>query len=163
MNWNFQEILTKDPSSAWGCDTSGKIPPCGVALRRTSRCTEFHRVKNANLRHPSTMCLCSCKLLMMGVEAPEICWATHKRQVINLWNCCIWLVNLLYDDARTCQRNHLLMYSFGNTSYRCNAAVMGRITNLCTLQNTMNTTERNCVISHAQTTTALRLNVFLTL
>jgi len=43
---------------------------------------------------------------MMGVEAPETCWATHKRQVIKLWNCCIWLVNLfkLYDDARTCQR-----------------------------------------------------------
>ena len=31
---------------------------------------------------------------MMGVEVPETCWATHKRQVINLWNCCIWLVNL---------------------------------------------------------------------
>ena len=31
-------------------------PPCGVALRRTCRCTEFHRVKNANLRHPSAMC-----------------------------------------------------------------------------------------------------------
>jgi len=29
-----------------------------------------------------------------------------ERRVINLWNCCIWLVNLfeLYDDARTCQR-----------------------------------------------------------
>jgi len=27
-----------------------------VALRRTWRCTEFHRVKNANLRHPSAMC-----------------------------------------------------------------------------------------------------------
>jgi hypothetical protein len=37
---------------------------------------------------------------------PETCWATHKRQVINLWNCCIWFVNLfeLYDDARNCQR-----------------------------------------------------------
>jgi len=31
---------------------------------------------------------------MMGVEAPETCWATNKRQVINLWNFCIWLVNL---------------------------------------------------------------------
>jgi len=31
---------------------------------------------------------------MMGVEAPKTCWATHKRQVINLWKCCIWLVNL---------------------------------------------------------------------
>jgi hypothetical protein len=29
---------------------------------------------------------------MMGAEAPETCWATHKRQVINLSNCCIWLV-----------------------------------------------------------------------
>jgi len=27
-----------------------------VALRRTCRCTEFHRVKNANLSHPSAMC-----------------------------------------------------------------------------------------------------------
>ena len=26
------------------------------APRRTCRCTEFHRVKNANLRHPSAMC-----------------------------------------------------------------------------------------------------------
>jgi hypothetical protein len=33
-------------------------------------------------------------LLIMGEEAPETCWATHKRQVINLWNCCIFLVNL---------------------------------------------------------------------
>jgi hypothetical protein len=30
----------------------------------------------------------------MGVEAPETCWATHKRQIINMWDCCIWLVNL---------------------------------------------------------------------
>jgi len=44
------------------------------------------------------------KLIMMGVRAPETCWAVHKRQVINLRNCCIWLVDLfeLYDDARTC-------------------------------------------------------------
>jgi hypothetical protein len=45
VNWNFQEILTKDPSSAWGCDTYWYIPPCGVALRRTCRCTEFHLLK----------------------------------------------------------------------------------------------------------------------
>jgi hypothetical protein len=31
---------------------------------------------------------------MMGVEASETCWATHKCQVMNLRNCCIWLVNL---------------------------------------------------------------------
>jgi hypothetical protein len=46
------------------------------------------------------------ELLMMGMEEPETCWATNKRQVINLWNCGILLINLfeLYDDARTCQR-----------------------------------------------------------
>ena len=45
-------------------------------------------------------------LLMMGGEAPETCWATHKRQAINLWNCCILSVDLFesYDDARTCER-----------------------------------------------------------
>jgi len=35
-----------------------------------------------------------------------------KHQVINLSNCCIWLVNLfeLYDDARTCQRQILRIF-----------------------------------------------------
>jgi hypothetical protein len=28
------------------------------------------------------------ELLMMGVRTPETCWALHKRQVINLRNCC---------------------------------------------------------------------------
>ena len=41
-------------------------------------------------------------LLMMSGETPETCWAVHKRQVINLWNCRILLVALFesYDDAR---------------------------------------------------------------
>jgi hypothetical protein len=25
---------------------------------------------------------------------PETCWAVHKRQIINLRSCCIWLVDL---------------------------------------------------------------------
>jgi hypothetical protein len=39
---------------------------------------------------------------MMGEDMPETCWTTHKRQVINLWNCYILLVELFvsYDDAR---------------------------------------------------------------
>jgi hypothetical protein len=43
--------------------------------------------------------------LMMGVRMPETCRAVYKRQVINLRNCCIQLVDLfeLYDDARTCK------------------------------------------------------------
>jgi hypothetical protein len=45
------------------------------------------------------------ELLMMGVRTLETCWAVHKRQVINLRNCCIYLVALfeLYDEARTCK------------------------------------------------------------
>ena len=34
------------------------------------------------------------ELLMMGVSTTERCWAVHKRLVINLRNCCIWLVDL---------------------------------------------------------------------
>jgi hypothetical protein len=34
------------------------------------------------------------KLQIMSEETPETCWVTHKRQVINLWNCCILLVDL---------------------------------------------------------------------
>ena len=36
------------------------------------------------------------ELLTMGVMTPETCWAVHtsKRQVVNLRNCCIWLVDL---------------------------------------------------------------------
>jgi len=35
------------------------------------------------------------ELLMMGVRTPETYWAVHEHQVINLGNCCIWLVDLL--------------------------------------------------------------------
>jgi hypothetical protein len=36
----------------------------------------------------------------------RLCVATHKCQVINLWNRCMLLVDLfeLYDDVRTCPR-----------------------------------------------------------
>jgi hypothetical protein len=63
---------------------------------------------------------CSCMLLMMGKEAPETCWATHKHQVINLWNCCILLVDLFesYDDARTCVRQ-LKMSGLQNWQLSC--------------------------------------------
>ena len=29
----------------------------------------------------------------MGMRMPEICWAVSKRQVINLWSCCIFFVD----------------------------------------------------------------------
>ena len=51
-----------------------------------------------------------------GGEAPKTCWATHKRQVINLWNCCILLVDLFwsYDDAQTCECQILISVAFAN-------------------------------------------------
>jgi hypothetical protein len=49
---------------------------------------------------------CSCMLLMMGGEAPETCWARHKRQVINLWNCCILLVYLFESYFRGFTLHH---------------------------------------------------------
>ena len=103
MNWNFQEILTKGPSSAWGCDTSGNIPPCGVALRRTCRCTEFHRVKNANLP-PPPQCVKSVvwygayvkgnktknkfQLLVPQDQSDcpmQTCWNTLINKCANIW------------------------------------------------------------------------------
>ena len=30
---------------------------------------------------------------MMGMRLPETCWAVFKRQLINMRNCCIWLVD----------------------------------------------------------------------
>jgi hypothetical protein len=49
---------------------------------------------------------------MMSVEAPETCWAAHKRQVINSWKCFIWLFDLfeLYDEARNCQRQNINLF-----------------------------------------------------
>jgi hypothetical protein len=45
------------------------------------------------------------EILMMDVRMSETCWAAHKRQVINIRNYCIYLVDLfeLYDDVWTCK------------------------------------------------------------
>jgi hypothetical protein len=42
---------------------------------------------------------------VLSVLTPETCWVVNKRQVINLRNCYIKLVDLfdMYDDARTCK------------------------------------------------------------
>ena len=92
MNWNFQEILTKDPSSAGGCDTSGNISPCGLALRRTCRCTEFHRVKNANLCHPSAMC------------SVLVCWGSVKFFSVSRKTVCRWIM------IRCCGLSHKIQF-----------------------------------------------------
>jgi hypothetical protein len=38
---------------------------------------------------------------MMDIRMPETCWAVFKRQIINLRNCCIWLV-----DSFECMMMH---------------------------------------------------------
>jgi hypothetical protein len=51
---------------------------------------------------------CSCMILIMSGETPETCWATHKRQVINFWNCCILLVELF---------ESMIMHGLANVKY----------------------------------------------
>jgi len=56
-----------------------------VAAWRLKRCWSWsHDQQSSNSETRGSEC----------GEAPETCWATHKRQVINLWNCCILLVDL---------------------------------------------------------------------
>ena len=47
----------------------------------------------------------------MGEETPETCWATHKRQVINLWNCCILLVNL-FETVWNCLHGNVILFIY---------------------------------------------------
>jgi hypothetical protein len=47
-------------------------------------------------------------LLMMGMRMPETCWAVFKRQVINLWSCCI----LLVDSVES-----MMMHGFANPRF----------------------------------------------
>jgi len=49
----------------------------------------YHQSLTVNQR----LLLQLCELLMMGMRMPETCWAVFERQVINLRNCCIWLVD----------------------------------------------------------------------
>ena len=44
-----------------------------MTLRRTCRCTEFHRVKNANLRHPPAMCSYMCRIQTSGYLSIVLC------------------------------------------------------------------------------------------
>jgi hypothetical protein len=46
---------------------------------------------------------------MMGMRMPETCWAVFKRQVINLRNCCIWLV-----DSVEC----MMMHGLANLKFK---------------------------------------------
>jgi hypothetical protein len=51
---------------------------------------------------------------MMSFRTPETCWAVHKRQVINLRNCCIWLVDLFGMRQGVSMRKPTYMFLFQN-------------------------------------------------
>jgi hypothetical protein len=53
------------------------------------------------------------ELLMMGMSMPETCWAVFKRQVINLRNCWIWLV----DSIESIKRQGLANPKFSASSW----------------------------------------------
>ena len=58
------------------------------------------------------------ELLMMGVRTPETCWAVHKRRVINLRNCCIWLVDLFEIVPRAAGKNMLRVIKLPLTKFQ---------------------------------------------
>jgi hypothetical protein len=57
----------------------------------------YHHVPTVKPEAPTAV----VELLMMGMRMPETCWVVFKRQVINLRNCCIWLV-----DSYECMKMH---------------------------------------------------------
>jgi hypothetical protein len=64
------------------------------------------------------------ELLIMSMRMPKTCWAVFKRQVINLKNCCIWLVDSFEKER------HFVSYctsSFNVSSYcmsSCNVSAL---------------------------------------
>jgi len=58
----------------------------------------------------------------MGGKAPETCWAIHKRQAINLWNCCILLVDLFEEWIKFLKYCTLLRHERGRI--RCTVVVL---------------------------------------
>ena len=62
---------------------------CTVIVRYTEHCC--HHAPKVKPEAATAV----VELLMMSVRTPETCWAVRKRQVINLGNCCISLVDLL--------------------------------------------------------------------
>jgi hypothetical protein len=71
--------LERGGSSAVGCGGASRPDHC------------YHYVPTVKPEAATAV----VELLIMGVGMPETCGAVHKRQVINLGNCCMWLVDLL--------------------------------------------------------------------
>jgi len=75
-------LLERGGSSAVGCGRAGRPDH-----------NQQHCYHHAPTVKPEAA-TAAVELLMMGVRTPETCLAVHKRQVINLRNCCIYLVDL---------------------------------------------------------------------
>jgi hypothetical protein len=57
------------------------------------------------------------ELVMMGMRTLETCWVVHKRQVINLRNCCIQLVDLFELSSQAVHDILPYLNAPWNTSY----------------------------------------------
>jgi len=84
---NHQELATAQGASGF-TDGEKRLECCWSWSGRPRPTTLQPLLSNGKTRGS----LCSYKFLIMGGETPETCWATHKRQVINLWYCSILLV-----------------------------------------------------------------------
>jgi hypothetical protein len=56
---------------------------------------------------------------MMGEKAPETCWATNKRQVINLWNFCSFLLIYLNRRCRVLRKINFVQEKFNPEKNIC--------------------------------------------
>jgi len=91
-------------------------------------------------------------LQMMGGETLETCWATHKRQVINLWNCCILLVELFeYIIVFFCTVHCNMIIQYKPTKYTLSNWILIIVNFLCLLHvsnSRVHLQEDGCVCSY---------------
>jgi hypothetical protein len=66
------------------------------------------------------------ELPMMGMRMPETCWAVFQKQVINLKNCCIWLV-----DSYEC----MTMHGLANPKFKNCELLLSYVLGDCMLQS----------------------------
>jgi hypothetical protein len=105
---NMFRALFRPSSGAYNCTRSLWLCLWSVAVGVLLFVVCYHDQQHSNCHAPTvkpeapSAVVCSW---WWGGEAPETCWATHKRHVINLWNCCICWLNYL---------NHMMMHGLAN-------------------------------------------------
>jgi hypothetical protein len=114
----------KKPETCWSVNKcqDNKLINCRIRLVIYLNCTMIHGLTNRPdhdqqhcYHHAPTVNQRLLQQLLSswwwGVRTPETCWAVFKRQVINLRNWCIWLV----DYFKYSKKFHLLCQKIQNT------------------------------------------------